>query len=144
MHTSKRMSPAIIMLLLFITTGWIKSDVFVLCIAPGGHVAIEPGQERCASPSDVGQRGPDASLVGITHAEACCAPCADVPLGFPVFARATGPRNHVEHLQKIAAPAWAALPPAGGTQEAIGPTGATACAAAPLPASGFKTVVLRC
>jgi hypothetical protein len=143
MRTIRRMLRAISSLLLVAAIGWTQPSVVVLCIAPGGHIAIEPGQERCAARSDVAERGEGPCITDLARAEACCPPCADLPLGSSLFIRATGPRAHVEQLHAAATLAWVAGPPASAPPVLDGSILAYA-AGCSLSETPLQTVVLRC
>jgi len=144
MNTHRRMLRAIGMLLLIVSTGWTGACPIVLCIAPDGHIAIEPGQERCAAPSDAGHQDPARTATGLLPADDCCGPCADVPLRSPVLARARGTADYSEHVETTAAPAWAAAAAASSLPGAVGPIRAGSCATASLSSPAPLTVVLRC
>jgi len=126
------------------TTGWPQPSMAVLCIAPGEHVAIEPGQERCAAPADLGKPDPSACTVGFTHTEACCAPCADLPLGSSVFVRASGSKDDLQQVKRPATAAASAAPFLFEPLVAERSFCASLHGAVPLSKPALQTVVLRC
>jgi len=80
---------------LVLTTACTQRSVVVLCIAPGGHVAIESGLKQCVAPAGLSKQNPGACGAALEHMDACCAPCADLPLGSSVFVRGSGSRDVV-------------------------------------------------
>lgn len=126
------------------TTGWTQPSAVVLCIAPGGHVAIESGQDRCAAPDDLAQRDDGFSIAGLAPTEACCTPCADLPLGSSVFVRASGSRDDAQQLNPpttLAAPATLLVVE---PRVADPSRGAARHHAATLCNPALQTVILRC
>ena len=129
-------------ILLMLAIGGIPDGAAVLCVAPGGHVAVEPGQERCVpATSDHHDDTPcDAALA---HAETCCAPCADIPLGSPWFARGGGFRD-----PSGGAPACilvsAAVPGTAVPGSAAGAPGFRLRGTLPPTESLLETIRLRC
>jgi len=130
--------------LLVATTGWTQPSALVLCIAPGGHVAIESGQDRCTAPDDPAQRDHGSSTAGHAHTDACCTTCADLPLGSAGFVRASGSRDDLQQLKAPAAFAAAATPPACGAQVADNSPKVFLHGAVRLSTPVLQTVILRC
>lgn len=126
------------------TTGWTQPSALVLCIAPGGHVAIESGQDRCTAPDDAAKRDHGSSTSGLAHTDVCCTPCADLPLGTSVFVRASGSRDDLQQLKAPAALATAATPPACMAQVGDNSPKVSLHGAVRLSTPVLQTVILRC
>jgi hypothetical protein len=129
---------------LVLTTAWTQRSVVVLCIAPGGHVAIESGRNQCVAPAGLGEQNPGACGAALEHMDACCAPCADLPLGSSVFVRGSGSRDDVQQLKAPATLAASAHPLALEPRVAGPPCGAALRGAASLSRLAHPTIVLRC
>lgn len=129
---------------LVLTTAWTQRSVVVLCIAPGGHVAIESGLKRCMAPVEVGERNPGACGAVLEHMDECCGPCADLPLGSSVFVRGSGSRDDVQQLKAPATLAASAIPLVVEPRVAEPPCGAALRGAASLSRLAHQTIVLRC
>jgi len=126
------------------TTGWTQPSAIVLCIAPGGHVAIESGQDSCTAPVDPAQRDHGSSTASFVHTDACCTPCADLPLGSSFFVRASGSRDDLQQLKAPAALGTAATPPACMAQVADNACSVCLRDAAHLSTPTLRTPILRC
>jgi hypothetical protein len=126
------------------TTAWTQRSVAVLCIAPGGHIAIESGAMRCMAPADLGEQNPGACSAALEHMDACCAPCADLPLGSSFFVRGSGSRDDVQQLKAPATLAASALPLVVDSRVAESPCGPALGSAASLSRLTHQTIVLRC
>lgn len=125
-------------------TGWARPSDLVLCIAPAGHIAIESGQERCGAPEGLGHRDEDQSTAGLAHREACCAPCADHPLGSSVYVRSNGPGADLVQLKAPAALAAAATPLVCVARVADHSRIASLHGAGPPSTPALQTIPLRC
>jgi len=136
-----RLLRAIGSLFLVAATGWTQPNALVLCIAPGGHVAIESGQERCVVPEGLGHRDEGHCPTGLAHTEACCTSCADLPLGSSGFVR---PSSVKDDLGQPNGPAAlpAAMTPAVCIARVADPSAHDGVA--PLSAPALQTVALRC
>ena len=130
--------------LLIATTGWIQPSVLVLCIAPGAHVAIEPGQARCAAPEDPGPRDGGPRTAGVAHTEACCTPCTDLPLGSSVLVRSSGSEDHLQQLKAPNLLDAAANPHVRASRVVQDSRTESPRGGASLPTLALETVVLRC
>jgi hypothetical protein len=129
---------------LALTTVWTQRSVVVLCIAPGGHVAIESGVKQCVAPAGLGERNPGACGAALEHMDACCAPCADLPLGSSVFVRGSGSRDDVQQMKAPATLAASAVPPVVEPRVAE-PFGGAALRSTASPSGlAHPTIVLRC
>jgi hypothetical protein len=132
-------------LLLVATTAWPPSAT-VLCIVPGGHVAIESGPDRCETPPPAGhdaELGPHAAL---RHGDTCCAPCTDVPIGARVMGGPARPDDPLHALAEAVGRALALLPAIAGTPEAPASLALDpGRSPGPAPSSILHgTIVLRC
>lgn len=133
------------LLVMVLTGGGPAPGAMVLCVTPDGHVAIEPGQERCATPASAGDGHADSEDRPACHssadAERCCAPCADLPLDSRVLARAHASKNPLEHFAPTAA--WIGTAPAPVSKDAAHGFPTTS---PPLSSLGGarQTLVLRC
>ena len=139
-----RLTRSLSIALLAATTGWTQPSMAVLCIAPGAHVTIEAGQERCAVPANPGEQDSRACTVGFAQPETCCSPCADLPLGSSVFIRGSGSKDHVQQLKGPATLA-ASVTPLGVEPRVAEPSRkASLHIAVPLSKPILQTIVLRC
>jgi len=116
----------------------------VLCIAPGAHVSIEAGQERCTVPADPGERDASECAVGFAQPEGCCSPCTDLPLGSSVFIRGSGSKDDVQPLNPPTRLAAAVTSRVREPRVGEGDCTASRRHAASLSKPVFQTVVLRC
>ena len=138
-----RFTRALSTIFLVAATGWAQPSVAVLCIAPGGHIAIEPGGVRCVAPADLGQPNLSTCTAALEHMEACCAPCADLPLGSSVFVRGSKSRDDVQQLRDPATLAASPTPLLGERCVAQRSCSASLRGAASLSKLAHQTVVLR-
>ena len=139
-----RLLRAIGSLFLVVAAGWTQSSALVLCIAPGGHVAIESGQERCVVPEGLGHRDEGHCPTGLAHTEACCTSCADLPLGSSGFVRPSSVKDdHWQPNIPAALPA-AVTPSVSIARVADHSRHALLHGVAILSTPALQTVALRC